>query len=457
MLRTVPLFGRGFKAISPVVSAQQRTNLYIAPESDPDKSGFRIVCTPGLTLFAACGPFPSRGAIAVDGVIYSVHDSVLYRINADGAVATIGTLNTGSGHVSFAWNGTQLMLVDGTDGWIYAAGTLTRIADADFPTLARTVTFFAGRFIVSKGGTGRFHWSALLDGTAWDALDFATAESETDNLVAVTSDHGSLILLGDLTTEFWAPSGDANVFVRVGGAGVEWGCASVASIARFDTGLIWLARNRLGEARLVKLQGYSPVPLDDQDVAQVINAQPDLASATGFSYLVDGHTFYQLNFAAVSLLYDSIGTWQTVSSGTTGGRHLANVRAALSEQPYVFSHNDGSVYRIDKANLSDNETTIVREVVTRHLFADYNRGTVWELYIDCDMGTATSAQAMLQVSRDGGRTYGAELWQSLGALGQYSLRAIWRRLGRARDFTFRLRVTDRVALRIVNAAAQVEF
>jgi hypothetical protein len=51
---------------------------------------------------------------------------------------------------------------------------------------------------------------------------------------------------------------------------------------------------------------------------------------------------------------------------------------------------------------------------------------------------------MMQISRDGGRTWGAEMWRSFGAVGNYTARAIWHRLGRSRDWTFKFRVTDPV-------------
>jgi hypothetical protein len=461
VLKVVPLFGRGFPAESPVVTAQKRINLFVAPETDPDKANFRLTPTPGLTLFASLGPSPSRGALSVDGVSYSVNDSVLYRINPDGGSAALGSINTGSGLVSMAWNGSVLMIVDGVDGWTYtpATSTLAQIVDADFPATPTTVTIIAGRFVVSVGGTGRFNWSPLLEGASWDPLDFATAESDTDNLVAVANDHGLLVLMGDLTTEFWSPSGDTNVFARVGGTGVEWGCAAPATIAKFDTGLIFLAKNRLGECRVGKLNGGTFEPLDDQDVARAINAQESVAEATAFSYVQDGHTFYQLNVGAISLLYDAIGTWQYVSSGTQGERHRANVRAALSERPYVFDYEDGNVYLLDKENLTDNEETIVREVVTKHLFADYNRVVVMQMFVDMEVGATDSTsepQIMLQVSQDGGKTWGHELWRGLGAVGQYRARPVWWRLGLARDFVFKLRVTDEVRTDIVAVGVQVK-
>jgi hypothetical protein len=62
---------------------------------------------------------------------------------------------------------------------------------------------------------------------------------------------------------------------------------------------------------------------------------------------------------------------------------------------------------------------------------------------------------MLQWSKDGGRTFGVEVWQPIGLMGQYLNRAVWRNLGIARDWVFRLRVTDPVKVVIANAAMRV--
>lgn len=65
---------------------------------------------------------------------------------------------------------------------------------------------------------------------------------------------------------------------------------------------------------------------------------------------------------------------------------------------------------------------------------------------------AGNPQVMLQVSRDGGHTFGNELWTTLGAAGNYRTRVVWRRLGRARDFVFRFRVVDPVKAVFIGAS-----
>jgi hypothetical protein len=62
-----------------------------------------------------------------------------------------------------------------------------------------------------------------------------------------------------------------------------------------------------------------------------------------------------------------------------------------------------------------------------------------------------SPQAMLRWSNDGGSTWSNEHWVSIGKLGKYKNRAIWRRLGTARDRVFEVVVTDPIKAVIVSA------
>jgi hypothetical protein len=58
---------------------------------------------------------------------------------------------------------------------------------------------------------------------------------------------------------------------------------------------------------------------------------------------------------------------------------------------------------------------------------------------------------MLRWSNDGGSTWSNEHWTTVGQLGKYTNRAIWRRLGTARDRIFEVTVTDPVNFVIISA------
>ena len=61
-----------------------------------------------------------------------------------------------------------------------------------------------------------------------------------------------------------------------------------------------------------------------------------------------------------------------------------------------------------------------------------------------NLGQGVNPQLMMQISRDGGHEWGAEIWRDIGAMGKYKARAVFNRLGRTRDWLFKFRVTDPV-------------
>ena len=68
--------------------------------------------------------------------------------------------------------------------------------------------------------------------------------------------------------------------------------------------------------------------------------------------------------------------------------------------------------------------------------------------------TAGNPTVMLTISRDGGHTFGQELWTTIGAQGEFTMRAEWRRLGCARDWVFKLRMTDPVKFVLIQGVIE---
>jgi len=473
-LQTIPLFGRGFSSKSPIATTQKMVNAYFDPSFDADKAPTTYYGTPGLTLFSDLGG-PLRGGIALylpqfgGTYIYAVVGNIFYSINANGTIINGGNIFNATGPVFFAWNGTQLMFVDGANGWIFVPGSvpLQQIVSVNFPKAPTTCTWIGGYFVVTIGTSGKFQWSAVNDGTTWAALDFATAETSPDNLQRAEADSGELMLFGDRTTEFWGLSGDANVFRRIGSSAEEWGIVSATTVAKFHTGLAFLAQNRLGEVQAGALNGHQFVPFSgsDPEINHDLNnrTRTQLQSATAFSYFMDGHSFYQLNFPDKSYLYDGLtDSWsQVTSSSTFGARHYADLRLALSQQPLVADYRNGRIYLLDKTAYLDNGDPIISELTFKHIFSNGNRVTVRELVVELEAGDGlvtgqgSDPQIMASWSHDGGRTFGNEIWTSAGQIGQYTRRAVWRNLGRQRDGVFKFRISDPIKRVFTSAAVRV--
>jgi hypothetical protein len=304
--------------------------------------------------------------------------------------------------------------------------------------------------------------SAPLDGlTGWTSLDFATAESNPDNLIRVMADNGQILLFGSETTEFWSDSGALDFpFARVGAAAIEWGLAARWSLCKFMDSLIFLRKNRLGAVQVCTLSGYNAVPVSNPEMDYIFSQYEGVSNATGFAYMVSGHPFYQINFPSAneSWVFDGLSReWHRAES--SGGRHRGEIQINFLDSSYVTDYENGKLYRFEDGVYSDDGQSIARELVSRHQSTgEYT--FLSKLWIEMEggvglvTGQGSQPQLMLQYSKDGGHTWSEEVWRDIGAIGQFKCRSLFLRLGRGRDWVFRLRVTDPVKTVFIGAWAE---
>lgn len=489
MSAILPVFGVGNTGKSVNVTAQRRVNLYTEPSDD--KSQLAHYSRPGLSplLFPTTTNTyggPVRGLIRVERVfsfgamaklvteqIWGAQGaSVVLSDDSPNTIQSAGifqTFRTTDGPVVYADSGYQTMAVDGVSAYSasYASGSnvqydLQTTGVANLPYGATSVCCLAGRFVVNNPFVaGRFNWSALLDATTWDALDYATAESIPDSLAAVYSYRGQLLLFGTRSIEFWAPTGDADVFAIVGGSGINWGLYRHGTIQVVDDALFFLGRSSGSEFRVCALNGYQVRVVSTPEVEYDINAA--IKQGVVVSALVvraTGHTWYVVNLADTSWAFDATtGVWSEWQ--TEGKRFAGQYAVTVYGRTTITDYRDGRIYGFDPDAYVDGTASVVREITSKHLYNNLDRITVDQVVLDAEMGPGLSAgqgsdpKVMMQVSNDGGHTFGDEMWRSLGAMGKYAARAVWNRIGRARDFVFRWRISDPVKVVIMNVSARI--
>ena len=100
---------------------QRCVNLFpIASETGTSKSVSALRSVPGYELFCTLGGGPVRGGISTsDGRGFFVSGSGFYEVFSDGTSILRGTLNSFVSRCQLAENGTQIIIVDGTDGYIF--------------------------------------------------------------------------------------------------------------------------------------------------------------------------------------------------------------------------------------------------------------------------------------------------------------------------------------------------
>lgn len=349
----INLFGIGQYGKSYNVTAQERLNCYLEVQPGDDRSKVAVYSTPALDLFTSFGDTPIRGIYQHGDFLYLVHRGTFYEVNNAGVQTARGTLLTTTGRVYMADNGSQLMITDGTltGGYIYAYATttFTQITDVDYPG-AGTVTWQDGYFVINQPDTQRFYVSAINDGLSWDALDFASAEANPDNIVAVMSDNSNLYLFGTVSTEFWANSGATDFpFNRISGGATEWGCASPQSIVKFDNSLAFLAKNRMGQVIVARMNGYTPARISTPELEYVINNYLAVTDAVAFSYMLGGHPMLQISFPTgdATWLYDGLTQCWSKLSGYQLNRHRGNLAVNYIEKTVVTDYSDGNLYRFN--------------------------------------------------------------------------------------------------------------
>lgn len=464
----IPFVGASYQMQARSFDVQRCLNMYpILSESGTSKSVGALRATAGLKLFTTTNGGQVRGCISsTSGRAFVVSGDKFEEIKKDGSSTVLGTINTQSSRVVFAESKLEIMLIDGTDGWIFdkATDTFTQITDPDFPQ-PDYVTFQDGYFIVTKAGSQQFYISGINDGLSWDALDFTSVESSPDDLVCGFSDNGNLWLFGNRSAEVYYNSGAAAFpFERIGGAIVQTGCAAAQTVQKFDGSLMWVGIDEQGRGVVWKAEGYNAKRVSTQAIERKITEAGDVSDSYAWVYHERGHVFYVLQIGSLdtTLVYDgSTGLWheRAYKNNLTNKfeQHRGGCCMLFRDKLLVGDRQNGKVYEMSLDFYDDDGDEVIRERVSPHLQDEKRMVSYASFELDLETATALNTgqgsdpQIMLQYSNDGGNTWSSELWRSFGKSGEYYQRAIWRQLGRGRDRVFRVRISDPVFSQI-NAA-----
>lgn len=459
----IPIFGLGLQQKSRPATSQLRQNLYLELQKEPDRSVITAYGTPGLELFTNFGDTPVRGVIApkTSDYVYFCHRGTFWQVDNAGTQTARGTIGTTSGKVSMAADGRYIGLVDGSLGYSYdmdnPATPIAEITDAQFPDGATTIDWLANYFIVELDND--YYISDIGSITAWSG-DFASPESDPDPIVRVKADHQTLTLFGSGTIEFHGHTGNPDFpFQPIKDAALEWGLAAKHSLARVADALCGLFQGKQGEIIAGVMQGMRIDPISDHEMGAKFASFSTISDAVGYGYMIDAHPMYVVSFptAGETWMCDlSNRSWtKLLSYGLT--RHRGELGFSYLGKNYVTDYTNGKVYRLKPDVYTDNGDAIIRKIIGKHLFSGTGRTRVnaFQLDIETGVGLATgqgeNPQAMLRVSRDGGRTWGPERWSGFGKVGEYTKRCIWRQCGRGRNFTFEVSISDPVKVAILGA------
>ena len=469
-----PILGSTYVARSVNAADARMVNLFpeIVPEAGKEPAFLNRA--PGLKLEFTAGIGPIRGLWQLGGNLYVVSRDKLYKVTPAYVVTLIGTVSGTSGPVSMADNGIQLFIACNGPSYIYNSQTdvFAQITDPDFKG-AVTVCYLDNYFVFNQPNSQDIWVTSLLDGTQVDPLDFRPADGSPDGVVGIIADHGQLWVYGTNSIEVWYNSGNADFpFERISGAFNELGCAAAYSIAKMDNGLFWLGKDARGQGMVYRANGYSGQRISTHAVEWHIQQYGNLSDAIGYTYQQDGHSFYVLIFpsADTTWVYDvATQAWHERAGFSNGQftRHWSNCQAFFNSKVLVGDYRNANVYSFDLDDFSDNGSIQKWLRSWRALPTGQNnlkRTAHHSLQLDCEtgvglnLGQGSDPQVMLRWSDDGGHTYSNEHWVSIGKIGEYYRRAIWRRLGmtlKLRDRVYEVSGTDPVKIAIMGAELMI--
>ncbi len=337
--------------------------------------------------------------------------------------------------------------------------------------------FLDGYYIAAPRDSKLFFLSALLDGSTWDHLDFATKEGYPDNIAAILADHEEIWLFGDeATSEVWRNTGDPDFpFQRDPGAFIHYGCMADFTPTRLNNGVAWIGGDEQRGAPVAwYAQGYLPIRISTHAVELAWSKYHIFSDAVAYAYIDNGHHFWVINFPsgnatwcydASTNLWHERGWWngasldrqrQWVHCFVPLAAHGA-VAQFVPPAHYVGDWQNGNIYTMSTAYLDDNGTPILRQRTCPHISEEQKWAFYHRFQLDMATGLGANPTMTLDWSDDGGHTFGNAIQASAGALGAFKQRVIWNRLGRSRDRVFRVTTMDASEQAWINAYLEVEL
>lgn len=465
----LPIANGFYESDSLPVSAQECVNFYPNVVQAPALNQEILYGTAGLEEVANADSLSgNRGAHEMNGVPYFVIEDKLYSMSETFVLDYIGDIS-GTGRVSMADNGTQLLiLVPDGDGYIYnhLTDTFSEITDPDFTANGnpQLVVYIDGFFCLTTDSK-KFIVSGLNDGLSYNALDFGTAESDPDEIVAPIVFNNQLFIGGSQTIEAFQNIGGADFPFQRTGLFLPKGIASPFSIQSMQDTFVFIGAGANESPAIWSLNGNNVAKISttaiDNELSKLTENQ--VLSIYSWAYAQKGAYFVGFVLPSTTFVYDIISQrWherKSVVDGNIGTYRAASLTKAYN-QIWAGDLIDGRIGRLDPDVYTEYEDPIRRSVVTQPFQNNMEAFVVpeIEMTVESGVGNTDSTDPLIGMARSkNGKTWSDTRYRKIGKIGEYNHRAIWRRNGRASRFElFRFTMSDPVKPVLIQLTAEIE-
>jgi hypothetical protein len=306
---------------------------------------------------------------------------------------------------------------------------------------------------------GRIYGSYLGDPTAWDALNFISAESEPDNLVGIAKHLNYILGFGEWSTDFFYDAGNAvgSPLSVAQSYKSEIGCANGDSIVQFEQTVAWIGKSKATGTAVYMMDGVSPIKISTPYIERMLG-NSTLADIKAYAFKFNGHMFYVLTLHDLNMtvVFDvnekqwyQWTMWATDSSGNYGEQYFRpSFYAGFGTGYYLLDDDNGILYTLSDTQYTDSGAPIYYRCVTDII----DSGTTKRKFYGRVeiIGDKIPATMMIRHTSDDYKT-----WSSYRAVDLSKTRSQINQTGASRRRAWEFLCTDPVALRL--DAAEVDF
>lgn len=452
-----------YEATRPGEARKILQNFYAEPNPTDPQRPIRLVPTPGTVRAGPEGSITGtiRGMDQADGHaqttylgenrgnVLIVDGNVVRKLDpvAETFTAMSGMV-AGVDRVQWAFAQEEAACLGGGTIHVSTGTVIAPASDADWATLLSdhsqsgftSIATLGQRLIASYGD--RIAYSTALDFNATTTLNFYTAESSPDGIVALFTLGSVLWVMGRQTLEPWFQTGVNDDPLRTDvGAVIQRGCLARDTIAQIKGGIAFIGDD------------YQPYWLSGGGLREIGPSDkwlPDLLREVAKEDIIcsaheaSGHAWYLVNTPNWCVAYDmTTQSFHKRQTYTTEGWEWA-FHANAEGKDFVGSRTGSRVAVLTPSASSDYQAdadTFGTEIVRKfsfHLSALRTGAPIGVVRLDADVGIApltgdfADPQVLLQWSKNKGQTFSPPRSRSSGSQGQYNREIRWERNGRAR-------------------------
>lgn len=511
------IFGR-----HPIISDERTYNLFISDEW--------LINFAGYSQAVEILPFGIEGRGLFHSTrgnfLLTVLGSNIYRVDANLGFTFLFSIATTTGEVFMDENlSSQIAIVDGsatayiynyttdtTGAIVWDYGASGTVFTPNFVTYQNTYFIFGNgdrttsgsQWFVYKSG---FNPTTLANPLKLTWVQTLTLQTKPDFALAclrIPSHGNNLLVLGSTVCEIWTNVAGIQIYQRQSSVNIDYGVASVSTIAASDDMVAWLGINEKSSPAIMVMKGGQAQRISTDGIDYLLSGVQHPDKSTAMFYRQDGHVFYILTFFHeddnFSIMYDfttdkffDITDWDFTY-------HPARQMAYFNNEIYFVSLKQGSLMHIstDLTSIStditnDYEIPRIRKcdtyrlpgsdrfIVNQFSFTIEN-GVEQDvdLQYECDgyiLGEVSS-QIMyseddlpllveggscqiyrpridITCSKNGGETYGNANIYYMHATGHYKNQPRINKLGEANQFTIQMRFWGFGAVAVANGMLEV--